>query len=289
LTDGALFVVAAGLPPVTLLAAAEDGSTPVGPAFGATMVVLSVLHALPLLWRRRAPLPVLWAVAATAWLWPLARDVGLLPSVWMAYLHFAALAEVFAVYALAVYGRGVRTWPAILVAACGLAGALAATGAVDGSLSGEDASVAAVSEAVVVLTIMGGVVLTLVWVAGLAVRRRRLRVVLREEEEITGSEQEAADAVAAERRRIANGLQEAVLHRTAAVSELAGRGELDAVAAAARSALEAMRELLHRLRETAPEDGQPRRPGDPDRADTLRVSGPTAFRGELSGGGPEQG
>ncbi len=289
LTDGALFVVAAGLPLVTLLAAAEDGSTPVGPAFGVTMVVLSVLHALPLVWRRRAPWPVLWAVAATAWLWPLARDAGLLPSVWTAYLHFAALAEVFAVYALAVYGRGVRTWPAILVAACGLAGALAATGAVDGSLSGEDASVAAVSEAVVALTIMGGVVLALVWVVGLAVRRRRLRVVLREEEEITGSEQEAADAVASERRRIATGLQEAVLHRTAAVPELAGRGELEAVAAAARSALEAMRELLHRLRETAPEDGQPRRPGDPDRADTLRVSDPTEFRGELSGGVREKG
>lgn len=274
LADGALFLVAAALPVVTLLAAAEDGSTAVGPAFGVTLGVLSVLHALPLLWRRRAPWRVVCAVAVTAWLWPLARDAGLLPSVWMAYLHFAAVAELFAVYALAVYGRGARTWPAVLVAACGLAGALAATGAVDGSLTGEDASVAVVLGTVVVLSVMAGLVLVPVWVAGLAVRRGRLRVVAREEDEITGSERAAADAVTAERRRIASELQEAVLHRTATVSELAGRGELEGVAAAARSALEAMRELLHGLRETAPEDVRLPRPGEPDRAGTLRVSDP---------------
>ena len=285
LADGALFVVAAALPPVTLVAAADDG-TAVGTAFGVTLGVLSVLHALPLLWRRRTPWRVVCAVVATAWLWPLARDAGLLPSVWTAYLHFAAVAELFAVYALAVYGRGARTWPAILVAACGLAGALAATGAVDGSLSGEAASVAAVSGAALTLTIVVGLVLTPVWTAGVAVRRRRLRVVTGEEEEITGSERAAADAVVAERRRIAAGLQEAVLHRTATVSELAGRGELDAVAAAARSALEAMRQLLHRLRETAPQDGVRPRPGEPVRPGTLRLSGPTETSGELPNGEP---
>lgn len=289
LADGALFVVAAALPPVTLIAAAEDGSTAVGPAFGITLGMLSALHALPLLWRRRAPWRVLCAVAATAWLWSLARDAGLLPTVWTAYLHFAAVAELFAVYALAVYGRGARTWPAILVAAGGLAGALVATGAVDGSFEGEAASVAAVSSAVLTLTVVAGLALTPVWVAGVVVRRRRLRVVAGEEEQITGSERAAADAVAAERRRIAAGLQEAVLHRTATVSELAGRGELDAVAAAARSALEAMRQLLHRLRETAPQDAVALRPGDPDRAGTLRVSDPTEIHGELPDGGPGAG
>jgi signal transduction histidine kinase len=275
LADGALFVVAAALPPVTLIAAAEDGSTAVGPAFGVTLGLLSVVHALPLLWRRRTPWRVVCAVAATAWLWPLAREAGLLPSVWTAYLHFAAAAELFAVYALAVYGRGARTWPAILVTACGLAGALVSTGAVDGSLSGDPATAVAVFAEVLTLTSAVGLVLAPVWTAGVAVRRRRLRIVAGEEEDITGSERAAADAVVAERRRIAAGLQEAVLQRTAAVSELAGRGELDAVAAAARSALEAMRQLLHRLRETAPQDGPAPRPGEPVQAGTLRVSDPT--------------
>ncbi|WP_329292334.1 hypothetical protein [Streptomyces sp. NBC_01455] len=58
---------------------------------------------------------------------------------------------------------------------------------------------------------------------------------------------QARTAARAERNRLAVRLRDAVLHRTSALVELAHRGRLDEVSAEARTALAAVRELLHGL------------------------------------------
>ncbi|MFI5812026.1 hypothetical protein ACIA7S_13795 [Streptomyces sp. NPDC051643] len=58
---------------------------------------------------------------------------------------------------------------------------------------------------------------------------------------------QARTAARAERNRLAVRLRDAVLHRTSALVELAHRGRLEEVSAEARTALAAVRELLHGL------------------------------------------
>ncbi len=104
--------------------------------------------------------------------------------------------------------------------------------------------------AVLVALAMGPVIclfLAPVWGAGVTVRARRLRVLAREDSELADSVRQTEAAADDERRRLAVSLQDAVLRRTAGVVELARQGRLDEVAAEARSALAAMRELLHSL------------------------------------------
>ncbi|MCT9010603.1 sensor histidine kinase [Streptomyces rhizosphaerihabitans] len=74
LTDTVLAFTAAVLPLIVLLVAAEgwkqhDGGA--GPWGIGLLSSLLTLHALPLLWRRRAPWTVLVTVLVTSWLWPL--------------------------------------------------------------------------------------------------------------------------------------------------------------------------------------------------------------------------
>lgn len=135
-------------------------------------------------------------------------------------------------------------WGAV---AASLAGALVATAAADGELQGE----ASIWFAAVVMSVLLAVTLAAVfaalWAAGLAVRHRRLRVLARDDHALAGTLWHAERAADAERHRLAAKLHDAVLHRTEALIEEARQGRLEEVAAGARSALAAMRELLHSL------------------------------------------
>ncbi|MCX4993602.1 histidine kinase [Streptomyces sp. NBC_00568] len=257
LADAALVFTAAATPLLVVLIALENGAArPVTRTVGSVLALLMTVHALPLWWRRRAPRAALLWVAATTWAWPAAAAWGALPTASTTLLPVAGLAEVMAVYAVGAYGRGAaRTWPLALAAAGGLACALTAAFAVDGALLDERVSPAIVVWTAIDVSSGIGLAMAAVWALGLAVRRRRLRAVAREEGAFADSVRKADVAAGAERARIATGLQESVLHRTARMVELAQSGLPDEVAAQARSALAAMRELLRSLHDTAPADG----------------------------------
>jgi len=251
LADPALVLTATLLPLVFALVTVEDWTgTSLRAALPDLLVVAALLaaHALPLLWRRRAPWPAFLGVLATSWLWPAAVAGAGLPSRVSEFFAGGALVELLAVYAIAVYGRGAaRTWPAWCAAAVSLAGTLVATAGADGELMGENSTGPIALVMFVPLTLVFAAVFAGLWGAGLAVRRRRLRILAWDDYALAGALWHAERAADAERHRLASKLHDAVLHPTAALVEQARQGRLDEVAAGARSALAAMRELLHSL------------------------------------------
>lgn len=251
LADPALVFAATVLPMVFALVTVEEWTgASVRAAVPALLVVavLLTVHAVPLLWRRRAPWTALLGVLVTSWLWPAAVAGAALPSRVSEFFAGGALAELLAVYAVAVYGRGAaRTWPAWCAAAVSLAGTLVATAAADGELQGEASIWFAAAVMSVLLAVALAAVFAALWAAGLAVRHRRLRVLARDDHALAGTLWHAERAADAERHRLAAKLHDAVLHRTEALIEQARQGRLEEVAAGARSALAAMRELLHSL------------------------------------------
>ncbi|MFI5470348.1 histidine kinase [Streptomyces cacaoi] len=254
LADPALVFTATLLPLVFALVTAEEWTGASLRAAVPGLLVVTVLltaHAVPLLWRRRAPWPALLGVLATSWLWPAAVAAAALPSRVSEFFAGGALAELLAVYAVAVYGRGAaRTWPAWGAAAVSLSGALVATAGADGALSGEGSMWPAAVLMFVPLAMVLAAVFAGLWGAGLAVRRRRLRILAWDDFALAGALWHAERAADAERHRLAAKLRDAVLHPTAALVERARQGHLEEVAAEARSALAAMRELLHSLGES---------------------------------------
>lgn len=230
------------------------------PAATATACLPAVLHALPLLWRRRAPWTTLLLVLATAWISPALLAHGPLPSdaAWALTLAGAG-AECVALRAVAAYaGPPGRTWPAIALAAAGLA---ATTVALDlasgGSLApGEEEASGALFLVLLgffaaFLTLFLAVPMTGVWGLGVHVRRRRERVTRREDGALSAAVWAAVVEAYEERQRIAAELRQAVLRHADAVVVHAERDDLDGAAEQARAALTAMRELLAVLRQGA--------------------------------------
>ncbi|MGW0946017.1 histidine kinase [Streptomyces sp. NPDC002623] len=251
LADPALVFTATLLPLVFALVTAEDWTGASLRAAVPGLLVVAVLltaHAVPLLWRRRAPWPAFLGVLATSWLWPVAVVGAGLPSRVSEFFAGGALVELPVVYAVAVYGRGAaRTWPAWCAAAVSLSGTLVATAGADGELQGAGATWSTAVAMSVPLAMALAVVFAGLWGAGLAVRRRRLRILAWDDFALAGALWHAERAADAERRRLAAKLHDAVLHPTSALVEQARQGRLEEVAAGARSALAAMRELLHSL------------------------------------------
>ncbi|MFD6287568.1 sensor histidine kinase [Streptomyces sp. NPDC060205] len=267
LTDLALAFTAAVLPLIVLLADAEDWQRHDGTTglrgIGVVSALLT-LHALPLLWRRRAPWTVLAAVLASSWLWPVVCTAARLSGQVSPFLAGGLVAETLAVYALAAYGRGAAsTWPSPFVTAGAGAAALTVTAAADGALVGETPSMLTLVVVVVPLGILLFLVFVLAWGAGLIVRGRRLRAVARDDLALSVSRWEAQYAAGAERHLLAARLRDAVLDRTSALVELARRGELDAVATEARATLKAMRELLHEMNGELPDPARQQPPTAP--------------------------
>ncbi|QJT02958.1 histidine kinase [Streptomyces asoensis] len=259
LADPALVFTATLLPLVFALVTAEEWTGASLRAAVPGLLVVTVLltaHAVPLLWRRRAPWPAFLGVLATSWLWPAAVAAAALPSRVSEFFAGGALAELLAVYAVAVYGReAARTWPAWGAAAVSLSGTLVATAGADGELSGEGSMWPAAVLMFVPLAVVLAAVFAGLWGAGLAVRRRRLRILAWDDFALAGALWHAERAADAERHRLAAKLRDAVLHPTAALVEQARQGRLEEVAAKARSALAAMRELLHSLGESEEDTG----------------------------------
>lgn len=254
LADPALVCAATLLPLAFALVTVEEWTGASLRAAVPGLLVVAVLltaHAVPLLWRRRAPWPALLGVLATSWLWPAAVAGAALPSHVFEFLAGGALVELLAVYAVAVYGRGpARTWPAWCVAALSLSGTLVATAGADGELVGERSMWPTALVVFVLVAVLFTAVFAGLWGAGLAVRHHRLQILAWDDYALAGTLWHAERAADAERHRLASRLRDAVLHPTAALVEQARQGRLEEVAAGARSALAAMRELLHSLGES---------------------------------------
>ncbi|WP_369030269.1 histidine kinase [Streptomyces adonidis] len=251
LADPALVLTATLLPLVFALVTVEEWTaTSLRATLPDLLLVAALLtaHAVPLLWRRRAPWPALLGVLATSWLWPVAVAGAGLPSRVSEFFAGGALAELLAVYAVAVYGRGAaRTWPAWCAAAVSLSGTLVATAGADGRLMDETSIWPVALVMFIPLTVLFAAVFAALWGAGLAVRRRRLSILAWDDYALAGTLWHAERAADAERHRLAAKLHDAVLHPTTALVEQARQGRLEEVAAGARAALAAMRELLHSL------------------------------------------
>ena len=259
LVDTAVPVAIVVGPLALVVAGQEPGArTLADPAAVAVLALLVAVHGLPLLWRRHAPWAVLGAVVAATAFWPVAAVTTTLPDEGIVVLGISGAAELAAVYAVAAYGRRPWTaWLAAPVAAVGLCTALTLVAAADGSIMDEPARAITTTFVVVLATAFTIVPMASVAGIGLAVRRRWDQVLAREQGALTLSIEETLAAARAERRRIATGLHDAVLHRAGRVIEVADHGDLDLVLAEARAALAAMRGLLDSLRD----DGDPARRG----------------------------
>ncbi|KUN09564.1 hypothetical protein AQI95_04390 [Streptomyces yokosukanensis] len=251
LADPALAFTAWVLPVVCALAVAEDWPARTRGAAAPQLLVIAVLlglHALPLLWRRRAPGAAFLAVPVTA-LFAAVSVVPLHPpSHVVEFLAGGTLVEPLALYAVAAYGQGAaRTWPAVAAASFAMASVLAATACADGAVAGEPAGWGDVVATTMALSVLLAPALACVWVAGLLVRRRRLRALAYDDFAFASTIWHADRTAEAERRRLAATLRDAVLRHTATLVETARQGSLEDVAEAARAALSAMRDMLHGL------------------------------------------
>ncbi|MET8685727.1 histidine kinase [Streptomyces sp. NPDC004732] len=250
LSDGAVAVAVATLPVFAVLI---DEPTAVALACGP-----AVAHALPLLWRRRAPWAVLCAVLGTAWFAPLGLAFGLLsPDVALCLAAAGGIAECVAVYAVGAFaGPAGATWPALGVAATGLCLSTLALASADGIADLEKGG--GFGLMIFLVAIVGGVFLlpmAALWGLGAGVRTRRERVRAWEDHALTATVWSAVAEAHEERRRIAVELRGEVLRHADAVVARAEAGDLSGVADAARAGLSAMRDLLAALREvTAPGD-----------------------------------
>ncbi|MGN9914291.1 sensor histidine kinase [Phytohabitans sp. LJ34] len=248
LADMAIALAAAVLP-VALLLVPDPTMPRVGVSAAALATMLMAAHALPLLWRRRAPWRVLGAVLATTALWPVVAGLELLPETALAALFAGIGADLVAVYAVAAYGRPRHlTWLSGPLAA-GVQGAVTLlTLALDGSLLGRPLEPATMPILLIPTAVPYLLLVTPVWTAGFLARLRREGVVSRERRAVAASTAGAVELAYAERLRIAAGLRAAVLRHATRVTEAAESGRLDAVLESARAALAAMRDLLGDLR-----------------------------------------
>ncbi|MEV0322807.1 histidine kinase [Streptomyces sp. NPDC050658] len=214
-------------------------------------------HALPLLWRRRSPWAVLWAVLALSWAAPVALAFGAFTGLLAGALAVGSAAAVcVALYTVAAYaGRAGRTLPALLLTA-GVTGLTCTALGLLSEQSAPEEPHGFVSFLAVLLTLVLGVPLAAVWGWGALVHRRRARVRSREGSALAEAVQAAVVEAYQERQRIATELRSTVLGPARDVVTAAGRGDLEAVAERARAGLAAMRELLAALREVTGEDAE---------------------------------
>lgn len=252
------------------------------------LALLLTVHALPLLWRRRAPWLALAVIAATPLVWPVLLGSGVLPPSLANALLGGGWAELAAVYAVAAYGRVLipqttpgrpsvqppatqMTYPpgyrlsylSVPATVLSFGVAITAAFAADGVLLGEPTDPLLVMFLLAEVLVCLGLLFTAAWWAGWLMHMRRRRVLVREDIALTGLLARTRDMVHSERQRVAGGLQERVLRQSALVISSAEAGSLNDVAAATRATLAAMRQLLGSLdagkAPTAPPEASSRR------------------------------
>ncbi|MFC7535260.1 sensor histidine kinase, partial [Actinoplanes sp. GCM10030250] len=249
--DGALALLTLALPLTGVATFAEE----TGAAPGATaLLLLAVLaHAAPLLWRRRYPWSVFAAVTLTTWLGPLLLLTNTVRPEDSWLFLFSIGADLAAVYAVA--SRGARpglTWLAPLATLACTALTIALLVVMSPPVDGEPEPGPLMSLILVgALTVFSAVILCVpviaAWLAGHATRRRRRRLLDREEGAVLAVTAEAELHTRDERARVAAGLHAAVLEHAARVPRAADAGDLPGVVEAGRDALTAMRALLDGL------------------------------------------
>ncbi|MEU5577102.1 histidine kinase [Streptomyces huasconensis] len=243
--DGAAVLAAASLPVFTVLADSPgDTALACGPA---------VAHALPLLWRRRAPWAVLCAVLATAWFAPLGVAFGLVPPAVALCLAVAGgVGECVAVHAVGAFAGPARvTWTAVVVGAAGLSLSWLALAAADGMADlDQDGGFGAFLFMACALGVLSLFPLAVPWGIGAVVRTRRERIRAIEDHALTETVRSAVFEAYEERRRIATELRGEVVRHAEAVVRRAEAADLQGVTDEARAGLSAMRNLLATLRET---------------------------------------
>ncbi|MFC0533222.1 sensor histidine kinase [Phytohabitans kaempferiae] len=266
--------LAAGVLPVALMLIPDPTMPRVGASAAALATMLAAAHALPLLWRRRAPWPVLGAVLATTALWPLVAALELLPATATAALFAGIGSDLVAVYAVAARGRPRHlTWLCVPLVGGVHAAVTVLTYALDGWLLEQPISPGLMVILIAPTAVPFLAVIVPVWTAGFMVRLRRDGVVSRERRAVAASTAGAVELAYAERLRIAAGLRAAVLRHAAQVTAAAEGGRLDEVLDSARAALAAMRDLLGDLRV------------DPERAPQPTAAAIDALCRELSAAG----
>lgn len=218
------------------------------------LAALLILHAGPLLLRRRAPATALAAVLTVSLGWSAAAAIGLVDTGLLGPLALAWTAELIGLHAVGAYGPARATWPAPV--AVGLVGGLAVGFAVAG-----DPTESAGPGTVALLAALGLATapwLLPVWALGLLTRARRGAGGPWEQRLLDTVAARVGEAVTGERRRVATGLHATVVEHTVALvrhAEAGVAGAVDARAAlgevtgAARRALAGLRELLDALEE----------------------------------------
>jgi hypothetical protein len=195
---------------------------------------------------------MLAAVLATTWVWPALMATDVVTFEGAVLLPLGLGADLAAVYAVAAYTRPTLGWLGVVTTAASNASATAVLLVVEITAeSGGDLSEGALG-AVVALVIgvpLGVLSASGFWGAGLYQQKRRTRVLAGEYHAVAAATAWALESARVERVRVAEGLRDAVLHRTAAVGGAARGGDIDAVLVQARAALAAMRGLLSGLRD----------------------------------------
>ncbi|MCR6032444.1 sensor histidine kinase [Nocardioides sp. zg-579] len=232
----------------------------VGPVSSA----LSVLQVGPLLWRRRHPVAVFWAVTAAH-----AAQVLLLDEPTLGQVAWPV-----AVYSVARYAAPVHGWAALAVSAVA-----ALTAAIDWSVGSPDTALTVLTNAILI-----GAVAAAAWALGTLGRTRQAYVdalVERSDRVQREAAQQVALAAADERARIAREMHDVVAHGLSVIvvqadgARYAARTDpdvaartLETVAATGREALTEMRRMLGLLRaEDAAVDGGPALRPQPGLAD----------------------
>jgi signal transduction histidine kinase len=259
----AVLVVLLVLVQASIMVLGEDGLPRTAAAL---MLLAQVVHAVPLLWRRRAAWWSFAAVVATGLLGPLLVVPGPVPAQYGYLILFSCAVDFAAVHAVAA--RGVRpglSWLAVPITAGTLGFVTSVLLAVDDTdkelaLSGTAERVAFAAFMTPLIAIVFAIPAVACWGFGFAGRRRRDRLREREADGLANELEQAAFQALLERRRIAIGLHGDVLRHAADVPGAAERGDLSEVLGAARRALTAMRSLLDGLggrAETAPTPSPP--------------------------------
>jgi signal transduction histidine kinase len=234
-----------------------------GPAF-ALMAVLSLLHTLPLLWRRSAPVPVLGATLGATLLWPVAAAAGLLPQGAMSYLALGMGVEMVALFTIATDEARFELSGLSVPAAAGVFATVVTLGSyLDGSMAGSTMPDGNADPLVFAFSsgfgagVHYGLLFTGAWLIGAKIKERKARVLTRESRAMAAATSDAIHLAYGERLRIAEGLRSEVSHHTGAVVTAAQEQRLDDALTSARTALAAMRDLLDEIQGEAARGPQP--------------------------------
>ncbi|MFC8920242.1 sensor histidine kinase [Streptomyces sp. NPDC057116] len=243
LPDVALVLAVAAVPVLAVLAER--------PALIAHACLPALAHALPLLWRRRAPWAVLVVGLVAGLVAPAALATGVLPAgVAWALVAGGGVTECVALHAVASFAGPARvTFPAIAVVAGGWSITAAVMALLDGTaaVEGDDGAFA-----VFLAYVLGALLLlpaAAVWGLGVFVRARREEALGRDDGALAAAVRAAVIEAYRERQRIAAELRGPVLGHAGRLVARAEKGDLDGVAEQARAGLAAMRDLLAALRE----------------------------------------